>query len=308
LNKRQLLRTVNIAGAILSVVLVGYVLTKGLQSLGSTEVSFTSVKFVGQILLSLAVIHAATFLLPVNYAFILSRLHLAGHDSGNRYVGVVYGQTQILKYLPGNVFHFVGRQLRLGEIGIPQMITGNTSVIEMLCLVFVAATIAAISGSNMLATMVSQLGLETREIVFISLAAVAIVVAFAWILYYFNRKKISFGIKSLFVAISIHVGFFVLSGLGFWLVVNAVDPETISASQSISIFSIAWLLGTIMPGASAGIGVRETVILALGYIVAGTDLAIAAIILRLITVVADLVLWVVCAGLNKVPGYGKDSS
>jgi hypothetical protein len=56
---------------------------------------------------------------------------------------------------------------------------------------------------------------------------------------------------------------------------------------------MAWLLGTIMPGASAGIGVREAVILSLGFLFIGSDLSIAAIVLRILTVLADIFLWLV---------------
>ena len=306
MNSKRWVKAANILGGIVSLVLVGFVLFKGLRSLGTSEIDWLSARLWILLVFSQIIVLAATLLLPVNYAYILSRLHEVGHPAGSKYSGIVYGQTQILKYLPGNVFHFVGRQLRLGQVGVPQLVTGNTSVIEMLSLLFVAASIAALTGSKLLPEVIDRIGMSSSGLMFLGLSALAVVAAFTWILFYFNKKRIRFSGASLLVALAVHAGFFVLSGLGFWLVVDATGPGTISAFTAVTIFSIAWLLGTVMPGASAGIGVREAVILVLGQLVAGVDLAIAAIVLRLITVVADLLMWMTSAILAGSPVFDRD--
>ena len=83
------------------------------------------------------------------------------------------------------------------------------------------------------------------------------------------------------------------------MVVKALGAD-LSAAHALTIFSIAWLLGTALPGASAGIGVREAVIIGLGQLMAGADLALSAILLRALTVIADVELWAVSNAVPKM--------
>jgi hypothetical protein len=54
----------------------------------------------------------------------------------------VYGRTQIAKYLPGNVFHFVGRQVLGRELAHSQAALALASLLEAMLLVAVALSLA----------------------------------------------------------------------------------------------------------------------------------------------------------------------
>jgi len=71
---------------------------------------------------------------------------LLGADAGSAPAAAyhaVYGRTQIIKYLPGNVFHFAGRQILGRCLGHEQAALALASMAEILLLLLVAASLAA---------------------------------------------------------------------------------------------------------------------------------------------------------------------
>jgi hypothetical protein len=86
--------------------------------------------------------------------------------------------------------------------------------------------------------------------------------------------------------------FLTISGTVFTFIVSAVVPSTdiySVFSTFCSAYIIAWLAGLVTPGAPAGVGVRELVLLfLLGGQVAEADLLLAVILGRTVTVVGDL--------------------
>lgn len=56
----------------------------------------------------------------------------------------VFGRSQAAKYIPGNVFHFVGRQVFGSEIGLPNGVLVLSMIIET-CLLGLAAAVIAFS-------------------------------------------------------------------------------------------------------------------------------------------------------------------
>jgi hypothetical protein len=61
-----------------------------------------------------------------------------------RYVDVftVYLRSQVAKYLPGNLFHYVGRNLLAKHFGWPQISVAVTTFTEIVMLIIIAASFA----------------------------------------------------------------------------------------------------------------------------------------------------------------------
>ncbi|TLY33094.1 MAG: DUF4175 domain-containing protein [Ignavibacteria bacterium] len=99
----------------------------------------------------------------------------------------------------------------------------------------------------------------------------------------------------LFAIMDVFIGFFITLLLkGIWGIV----PPWAWYRYSWG-FTLAWLLGFVMPGASGGIGVREAVIVGLFGSSLGTGVAAGlAIVLRLITVVGDLLTFTIASLLD----------
>ena len=61
-------------------------------------------------------------------------LRVQGHGPGLRWAISTYGVTQLAKYIPGNVFHFVSRQLSGAAGGLPHGVLARSSLHELLSL------------------------------------------------------------------------------------------------------------------------------------------------------------------------------
>ena len=222
-------------------------------------------------------------------------------------VQVVYARTQIAKYIPGNVFHLVGRHTVLRKLGATHGSLVGAALFEAAGVIAAAACIAFL---GLLANSEIMEG-ESRAIyVLLFLAALVFPVAL-------NLVTVKFGIVKrtgiahiptgtllirLLPVLALYVSFFLVVGLLLgilsWMVSGGQDVTMVFSL--LGVFSISWIAGYITPGASAGIGVREAVIvLWLGAAIGEADGVIIAFLFRIVTIVGDLVFFVGGMFLNR---------
>lgn len=208
---------------------------------------------------------------------------------------LLYGQTQIAKYIPGNIFHFAGRQIRGKELGYTHAALASASIYESLGLVVVASAISVIG--------ITGFGLEQDVISSGYLIAVFVcsVIAFAAGIFVVPRfmKTVNAGDtggsyrrigKSIRKVAWLYALFFLVSGSLLVAVVasqvNHVSFGNIGVIVVVCIFS--WIAGFVTPAAPAGAGVREAIIIMfLTQLVGGSVAVISALIYRCITVSGD---------------------
>ena len=206
----------------------------------------------------------------------------------------VYLITNIAKYLPGNVWHFYGRISAVSKAGGTLGVASLSVLLEPL-LMAAAALIVAITSSSLgwIGAANYQGGLQI-----FSLAVVLIGVhprILNPIIHFLSRsKKIASSDR---VAIKQYpllpllgeLGFLILRGTGFLLVLMALMPISLAlVPQLLSVFSAAWLLGLVVPGAPGGMGVFEATAIALldGQFSAGVVLTSVAIF-RVVSILAE---------------------
>lgn len=186
-----------------------------------------------------------------------------------------YGLTQLAKYVPGNVCHLAGRQALGLAGGVPGKVLVKAAVWELCAISSVGALFAVLALPLGWPSLPTQVGL----ILFVSLVAMAVAGASRWV-----------GI-SMAKTLGWHVVFVAVSGLIFICTLALVAPQIIEASFLPTLcgaYVTAWLAGLITPGAPAGVGVREMVLLfLLSGLVAEADLLLAVVLARVVTVVGD---------------------
>ena len=219
---------------------------------------------------------------------------LLGADAGSAPAAAyhaVYGRTQIIKYLPGNVFHFAGRQILGRRLGHEQAALALASMAEILLLLLVAASLAA--------PLVPR-WLSLDPAVALALAALAVAAGLA------IRPLLSGGTRfsrwrawsaritplRLCRAALLYAAFFVIGGVLLWLLTLSAggrDVDTCDLAISISALALAWMAGFVTPGSSAGFGVREAVlIMALQSSLDREAAVLVALAMRLVTLVGDI--------------------
>lgn len=237
----------------------------------------------------------------------------------------VYLKTNIAKYLPGNVWHFYGRILAVTGIGIPSDLAALSVLIEPV-LMAAAALAIALAGS-----FFTDRG-GVWQYAWIALPFVLIVIhprILNPVMQFLRRvKQKALGNQSEetagvfkierypFWLLMGEMGFLGLRGAGFLLTILAIAPEEMQnfallhLPMLLGAFSLAWLLGLVVPGAPGGIGIFEATVMVLlkSYFSAGLILSAVAFY-RLISVLAEaagaFLAWMdlsqVCRWLNREP-------
>lgn len=185
-----------------------------------------------------------------------------------------YATSQLAKYVPGNIFQFAGRQAVGVAAGIGNGPLAKSTAYELALLVVGGALFSPLLLPLIAAGTSGWLG-------WISFAAVVAVT-----LWLATVLGADFGGAAIF-----YLAFLALSGLVFAgayvLAGGSGGPALYPAIAGA--YVLAWLVGLVTPGAPAGIGVREAILLfLLGEFSSGPIILLAVVIGRTITVLGDL--------------------
>jgi glycosyltransferase 2 family protein len=186
-----------------------------------------------------------------------------------------YGLSQLAKYLPGNIFHLAGRQALGLAAGLPAMALAKSAMWEL----------GLISGVGALFTVLALPLLLPEFQVFVASVAFACALAFS-----IAGARHWLG-PPVALALSWQAAFLAVSGCVFVGTLVLVVPQSVNATMLPTLCGahvIAWLAGLLTPGAPAGVGVREIVLLfLLAGRIAEADLLLVVVLGRMVTVVGD---------------------
>lgn len=211
----------------------------------------------------------------------------------------IYGRSQILKYIPGNIFSLPGRHLLSRQYGLNHGPLIGAATFEIAGLL-AASSFISISGFLLAPGNISQISLPGAWGVLL-LTLVAPLIA----KYIFTRQvvlqripflqTINWGNYSgLMVIWLIYLSFFALIGLVLAWVLSVLGAEwgAVPLVIVLSTYGISWLLGLITPGAPAGAGIREGVmILLLAKYIGEPHSVLISIVMRVITMLGDVLFY-----------------
>ncbi|HVI53980.1 MAG TPA: lysylphosphatidylglycerol synthase transmembrane domain-containing protein [Luteibacter sp.] len=219
----------------------------------------------------------------------------------------LYLVAQFGKYLPGNVGQYVGRVVLGRDMGIPVPVTLATMVTEALwgagtalglaalslCLFFDAGLSFLPPWANATGLMICFLGLLASPWLSITLAKRFVP---GLVVRVFGENGISppgwlaaLQVSFLYVACSLCMG-----GVLQWQSHYLFGAPPAPLLQVSGFFALAWLAGFALPGAPAGIGVRESIMVLLFTPIVGEGTALAlSVTCRLATTLADVLAFVI---------------
>lgn len=190
----------------------------------------------------------------------------------------IYSSSQLAKYVPGNVFHLAGRQVIAMQQGLPLKPVMKSIVAELVCL--------AISGALFslwyLPHIVTAFNVQDVLLVFIAVMSVA--VFFVLRLHYQQWLWVIF--QQSFFLISSGLLFYVIIA---WLEGGINDISTVLVV--LSSYIAAWLVGMVTPGAPAGVGVREAILIFLLSMFSPSNVLVAVLCGRVVTVAGDFIFY-----------------
>lgn len=189
----------------------------------------------------------------------------------------VYGYSQMAKYVPGNIMHMASRQ----GMGMASGVNGwqlakssfwELGLISIACLVFAMLVLPVLWPAFLKVVLYSSF----------FLTAIIIALIVKWI-----------SGSALARAYLYYVAFLFISGSIYALVIlslsNDFNDEPGGAYLLLcGAFVISWFAGMVTPGAPAGVGVREMVLMAiLGAYIQEVDLLLSVLLSRIITIGGD---------------------
>jgi glycosyltransferase 2 family protein len=196
-------------------------------------------------------------------------LRALGQPASGRWSILVYLKTNIAKYLPGNVWHFYGRILAAKQAGIPVGAATLSVLLEPLLMAAAALILALL---NVRQSWGVPWGLQLLCLIAVLLAihpkTLNPLLQLAGRLK--GKSEAEAGNPTTQISrypvlpLMGEIGFVLLRGLGFLLTIQTLQPVSLTHIPAVLIaFSIAWLLGLVIPGAPGGIGVFEATAIAL---------------------------------------------
>jgi glycosyltransferase 2 family protein len=203
----------------------------------------------------------------------------------------IYCRTQIAKYVPGNVFHFVARHASGNRLGASHSALVLASAAETAALVTVAGTLAALGG-----------GLPSRfppipRVAALSVAVLAVVLAVPLAarlggVHLAHRPAVRRWFDT-FLTLLLYVPLFAGSSLCLAVLfsLNHAGPSP-SPGTLTGIWSMCWLAGYLVPGSPAGLGVRDAALVyALSAWCGRAEAVVLATEMRLVATLGDVALW-----------------
>jgi glycosyltransferase 2 family protein len=226
---------------------------------------------------------------------------------------LVYTKTNLMKYLPGNLLGFVGRNFLLARIGFSHAVIAAGSALEVALALLACGALAVLLAWNELRLLIPSSGnwivwgvLGGAAIGGLSLAA---------------RLGLrpaspappsdasgSMARQSLLPlslsALGLQALAFLALGASFTLVFPLVLEAPIGSAEfrkTFAAFLVAWLLGFLTPGAPGGLGIKEATLVLLLSPTFGPEAAMAsALIHRLVSVLGDLNAWLLSQALKRL--------
>lgn len=223
---------------------------------------------------------------------------LAGHTIPYRRMFTINALSQLAKYLPGGIWHFVGRAGYYHTDGLPLRAVTQAMIVENLWLVF-SAFMTGVSGLLLYYADGWRLAV-----------VLAGLIAVWWAVLWLIRLRFS-GQRDWRASLGT-LGFqaliWVLVGASLWALLPSLDGWR-SGGLAMGAFCISWVIGYVALFAPGGIGVREAAMTALlAPVLPAQDALLYAAIHRFLWVASELVLGLVARTALAAPASEIRSS
>lgn len=228
---------------------------------------------------------------------------VAGHEIRQDLVIPIYVKSNLYKYLPGNIMHYVGRNQIAVETEASHGQVALCTVTEMMA-ACIGGLLAGLlfSYSYVQEWLIGNKFILKKGLIFIIIAIVAAIILGIVIFRKSNIKEkclhIIKGVNPLFLVGFVLYYFLnqITQGLMFMKLLQSMGV-VLAPKYSLSVigvYAFSWLIGFVVPGAPGGLGVREAMLsVFLGSVVSPDMLSAAVVINRIITIFGDILAFIV---------------
>ena len=188
-----------------------------------------------------------------------------------------YGVSQLSKYLPGNVMHLASRQLLGASAGVPHAVLARSSLLEL----------AGLASAGLLLSLPALPLIDGGRFRWVTPEAGAAIVLLT-----LGAVRMTAGALTARI-LGRHLLFLLTASLIFTVLLVLLTPvadRTLPWTAACGAYAAAWLAGFVTPGAPAGLGVREAVlVLLLEDHAAEQHLLPAVVLSRVVSALGDTI-------------------
>lgn len=249
-------------------------------------------------------------------------LQLLGEARGFARLARILMLSQLAKYLPGNIGHHVGRVVLAQRAGLAADVVVASMLLDMLLVVAAGAACSLPALALLVRAADAHRADAARTAWLVLLASVvaagallALPAVRRWVAPVLARLRAIrslAGMLRMLQAWTSHCTSFLLGASALFLLCQLHAQAATPSPQwvdVVGVYAAAWLLGFLMPGAPAGLGVRELVLLlGLSPMVGEQAALTAAASLRLVTTVGDGVAFATAACIGRLAGHDGRAS
>lgn len=298
------------SGWLISIASAGYFITFAKQNYEQSfaiNIDISSFLF----LLLFSIVHViGLYFASIAWAILLRQY---GYTSSQKSTTSIYFKAQFAKYLPGNIGHHVGRVILAKQIGIPTHVTVQTIFTEIIALIWLGSILSLLYFSSVNPDLITTFHHNVKPQNLFLLVLICTLLPPVSIKF-FNKylPQLVFRITGSTkvpipsaIAIAKIVFLQLLTFASAGIIINLVAIHLLSAADTkiwhfICVYAFSWLAGTIVPGAPAGIGVREAIMVSTLSPIYGASIAISiSVLLRIITSMGDVIGFLIGILLNS---------
>lgn len=288
-------------GIVLALLAVVFVVRELLRDDNMVSVSGALVERAPMVLLAAALYALCSVLLCVGWALIVRS---CGITLALLPAGLLYARTHLYRYLPSNVVHFVSRHGALYSHGASHrtalLVNGLELVLQVIAAVLLAALLwpalaeRLVPAATAAAVAQESTAVSSYLLHLLSTDPKSVRVGFLIALgfgglgiYWVLERRGGLRPVPLVLSLLVFLVFFLGAGLSASLLTGQPDATLLI----VVVCALAWLLGAVVPGASAGLGVREAVLVAgLAGSLGASESLVIALGYRLATIGGDILL------------------
>ena len=281
---RKLDGPAKIVGVVVTVIAFIYVGYHAYATIALSPSNLLSATNALRVVVSAAVYALSLTLVAAAWVLLLNGLSDVHLSTTNAFK--IYAVTQILKYLPSNVMHAVGRYAVTRRQGLRRSTIALSMIIENLIMAAAAIAVGSFMSELWYEEIVSNAGLFYTLLPYLIIGASLLAIFIASSLSVGNsfilRAAVSYILLLVFFVLSGSICLYILYGSG---ALEDIDRVAVI----VGAIALAWFAGWITPGAPSGLGVREAAIIMLvGNEVGVNDASFLAIAYRLATIGGDV--------------------
>lgn len=275
-------KVVNLFGLAIFVAALVYALNSVAEAIGKEDSWYVSEEWYVPLFIALNMYVMSLVFLPYSWSNTISSISGISQKEAFFY----HGASLLYRYLPGNIFHYLARQAFAKKISIAQSQAVFASSLEVVGHLCVASILSCFVLYDVYDIVQNTFSLESKTtlIILCGIFLIIFLLARRYLRISKNRfdqlyQDIAANLGSVAISILANAFYFIANGLILAFVIFSISTSEgleLSVLSVVGYYSFAWLLGFISPGAPAGLGVRD--VLLISFFVPDLGIEISTII------------------------------